>query len=73
MCEVVETWEYSNAPGIPNATRFLQSASHHVDVLDAASGLLNNRGIFDALTRAETGRASLLGTPAHAHGHTGDD
>ena len=53
-CEVVATWGYSNAPGTPNAARFLQSATDRVDLLDAASGLLNNPGILDVLARCAT-------------------
>ena len=53
-CEVVATWGYSNAPGTPNAARFLQSAGDRVDLLDAASGLLDNPGMLDVLARCAT-------------------
>ena len=58
-CEVIATWGYSNAPGTPNAARFLQSAGDRVDLLDAASGLLDNPGMLDVLARCATTGAQV--------------
>ena len=58
-CEVVATWGRSNAPGTPNAPRFLHSASDRVDLLDAASGLLDNPGMLDHLARCAAAGAHV--------------